>query len=209
MPPALRERTTAQSTGRRRTRAAITAALAVLVAAVALGVWGWSQAASAPARGSAFSPLPVGAKAPRLYLSEAGSAPASASFPAAGTLTLVSFLATQPDTAATASRSQAVELVSLADQYGPEGVHVLIVDDTAIPPSLSMLENTVYDWQLGDVPLLADPGHVASDRFGVPSSPTTLLIGRTGRVIARWNGYVLTAVVAQALASAISPGKPL
>ena len=46
---------------------------------------------------------------------------------AAGALTLVSFLATQPDTAATASRSQAVELVSLAHQYGSKGVHVVIV----------------------------------------------------------------------------------
>ena len=143
-----------------------------------------------------------------MNLFDAGSAPVSTSFPAAGALTLVSFLATQPDTAATASRSQAVELVSLADQYAAKGVHVLIVDNTALPVSLSVLENTVYDWQLGDVPLLADPGHVASDRFGVPSSPTTLLIGRTGTVIARWNGYVLTAVVAQALTSAISPGKP-
>lgn len=142
-----------------------------------------------------------------MKLSEAGSAPVPIAFPAAGALTLVSFLATQPDTAATASRSQAVELVSLADQYGPKGVHALIVDNTAIPASLSTLENTVYDWQLGDVPLLADPGHLASDRFGVPSSPTTLLIGRTGKVIARWSGYVLTAVVGQALTSVISPGK--
>jgi len=142
-----------------------------------------------------------------MKLSEAGSAPVSMAFPAAGALTLVSFLATQPDTAATASRSQAVELVSLAHQYGSKGVHVVIVDNTAIPASPSTLENTVYDWQLGDVPLLADPGHLASDRFGVPSSPATLLIGRTGKVIARWSGYVLTAAVAQALTSAISPGK--
>jgi hypothetical protein len=208
MPSALRERTAARPTKRRRTMAAISAALAVLVAAlVVLGVRPWSHGSAGPAPGAAFSPLPVGAKAPRMKLSAAGSAPVSIAFPAAGALTLVSFLATQPDTAATASRSQAVELVSLADQYGPKGVHVLIVDNTAVPAALSTLENTVYDWQLGDVPLLADPGHVASDRFGVPSSPATLLIGRTGKVIARWGGYVLTAVVAQALTSAISPGK--
>jgi hypothetical protein len=209
MPAALRERTTDQPAVRRRTLAAISAVLALLVAAVVIGVRVWPHLTSGPATGGAFAPLPVGAKAPRISLSRAGSAPAPASFPAAGTLTLVSFLATQPDTAATPSRSQAVELVSLADQYGRKGVHVLIVDNTAVPASLSVLENTVYDWQLGDVPLLADPGHVASDRFGVTSAPTTLLIGRTGKVMARWNGYVLTAVVAQALTSAISPGKPL
>jgi AhpC/TSA family len=208
MPSALRERTPAKSGERRRTIAVISAVLAALTAGLVLGLRTWSQATPAPASAGGFSPLPVGAKAPRMGLSKAGSAPASTSFPAAGALTLVSFLATQPDTAATASRSQAVELASLADQYGPQGVHVLIVDDTAIPASLSMLENTAYDWQLSDVPLLADPGHVASDRFGVASSPTTLLIGRTGTVIDRWNGYVPTAVAAQALASAISPGKP-
>jgi hypothetical protein len=83
---------------------------------------------SVRATGGAFAQLPVGAKASRISLSRAGSAPAPASFPAAGALTLVSFLATQPDSAATSSRSQAVELVSIADQYGRKGVHVLIVD---------------------------------------------------------------------------------
>jgi hypothetical protein len=123
--------------------------------------------------------------------------------PVSGALTLVSFLVTQPDGAATPSRSQAVELVSLSSQYAAKGLHVEIVDDTATPATQGSLENTGYDWQLGRLPLLTDPGHAAANRYGITAAPTTLLIGRTGAVLARWNGYVLTAVAAQAIDSAL------
>jgi hypothetical protein len=156
------------------------AALAACALALAVAFWPSPHAGSAPPPSAAPAPVPV-----------------------AGAVTLVSFLATQPDGAATPSRSQAVELVSLSSQYAAKGLRVEIVDDTATPAAQSVLENTVYDWQLGSMPLLADPGHAIAHRYGITTAPTTLLIGRTGAVLARWNGYVLTAVAAQAIASAL------
>jgi hypothetical protein len=169
---------------RRRPVAAVSAGVAALVAgALALAVAFWPSP-----HASAAAPPPSAASAP---------------VPVSGAVTLVSFLATQPDGAATPSRSQAVELVSLSSQYAAKGLHVEIVDDTANPAVQTVLDNTVYDWQLGSLPLLADPGHAIAHRYGITTAPTTLLIGRTGTVLARWNGYVLTAVAAQAIASAL------
>jgi hypothetical protein len=156
------------------------AALAACALALAVAFWPSPNTGSAPPPSAAPAPVPV-----------------------SGSVTLVSFLATQPDGAATPSRSQAVELVSLSSQYAAKGLHVEIVDDTATPAAQTVLENTVYDWQLGSMPLLADPGHAVAHRYGITTAPTTLLIGRTGAVLARWNGYVLTAVAAQAIASAL------
>jgi hypothetical protein len=177
-------RTPSRSRPRARRRGpvmAVSAALAALVACVlALAVIFWPGPHARAAAPPSVAPVPV-----------------------SGSVTLVSFLITQPDGAATPSRSQAVELVSLFSQYTAKGLRVEIVDDTATPAAQSVLENTVYDWQLGSMPLLADPGHAIAHRYGVTTAPTTLLIGRTGVVLARWNGYVLTAVAAQAIASAL------
>jgi hypothetical protein len=156
------------------------AALAILACALAIVVAFWPSPHTGQNATTPAAPLPV-----------------------TGALTLVSFLATQPDAADTPSRSQAVELVSLSSQYAAKGLHVEIVDDTAASAGQSALENTGYDWQLGRLPLLADPGHAIARQYGIATAPTTLLIGRTGAVIARWNGYVLTAVAAQAIASAL------
>jgi len=161
-------------------RPLMAAALAVLACALAIVVAFWPSPHTGQNATTPAAPLPV-----------------------TGALTLVSFLATQPDAAATPSRSQAVELVSLSSQYAAKGLSVEIVDDTAASATQSALENTVYDWQLGRLPLLADPGHAIAHRYGIATAPTTLLIGRTGAVVARWNGYVLTAVAAQAIASAL------
>jgi hypothetical protein len=168
---------------RRRPVVAVCASIAALACALAFAV--------------AFWPSP--------HASAAAAPPsaASAPLPVSGALTLVSFLATQPDGAATPSRSQAVELVSLSSQYAAKGLRVEIVDDTPTPAAQSVLDNTVYDWQLGSLPLIADPGHAIAHRYGITTAPTTLLIGRTGTVLARWNGYVLTAVAAQAINSAL------
>jgi hypothetical protein len=168
-------------TRRHRPIAAVSAGIAAIVAcALAVVIAFWPSPHASPA-----------------------AAPSAAQLPVSGELTLVSFLATQPDAAATPSRSQAVELVSLSAQYAAKGLRVEIVDDTATPAAQSVLENTAYDWQLGSLPLLADPGHATAHHYGVTSAPTTLLIGRTGTVLARWNGYVLTAVAAQAITSAL------
>jgi len=181
MSTVLRTRTRPPSGSRTpRRRPLVAAALAVLACALAIVV--------------AFWPSP--------HTGRNATTPA-AQLPVSGTLTLVSFLATQPDGAATPSRSQAVELVSLSSQDAAKGLHVEIVDDTAAPAAQNALENTVYDWRLGSLPLLADPGHAIAHRYEITSAPTTLLIGRTGVVLARWNGYVLTAVAAQAINSAL------
>jgi len=205
MSNALRSRTSSSSTPRTRRPAAmamaVSAAIVVLAGSVLIGIVLWLPAQSAP-----FTALAVGDRAPRVELANAGAAGASTALPATGEATLVSFLATQPDTASAPSRSQAVELVSLFSQYAAKGLHVEIVDDSATPPALNALENTVYDWQLGQLPLLADPGHSAANRYGITTAPATLLIGRNGKVLARWNGYVLTDVVAQAVTSALFEG---
>jgi hypothetical protein len=187
MSTVLRPRTPTPSRPRVRRRGPIVAASAGVAAVVACAL----------ALAVAFWPSP--------HASAAAAPPsaASAPVPVSGAVTLVSFLATQPDGAASPSRSQAVELVSLSSQYATKGLRVEIVDDTATPAAQSVLDNTVYDWQLGSLPLLADPGHAIAHRYGITTAPTTLLIGRTGTVLARWNGYVLTAVVAQAIASAL------
>jgi len=187
MSTVLRPRTPTPSRPRVRRRGPIVAASAGIAA----------LAACALALAVAFWPSP--------HASAAAAPPsaASAPVPVSGALTLVSFLVTQPDDAATPSRSQAVELVSLSSQYAAKGLHVEIVDDTATPADQGLLENTGYDWQLGSLPLLADPGHAIARRYGITTAPSTLLFGRTGAVLARWNGYVLTAVAAQAINSAL------
>ena len=184
--------------------------IAALTGAVSLGVTlcpGGRSAALARSA-TAFTPLPVGAQAPRLELADAGAGNASAAFPAAGEVTLVSFLATQPDTANTPSRSQAVALVSLHSQYSAKGLHAVIVDESPAATKQDALTNTLYDWQLGQIPLLADPGHAAASRYGVTDAPTTLLISRSGTVLARWNGYVLTATATQAITPALAQDAP-
>jgi peroxiredoxin len=204
MSNALRSRASSSTVHTRRPATmvlAVSAAIAVLAASTLIGIVLWPHAQSAP-----FTALAVGARAPRVELANASAAGASAALPATGEATLVSFLATQPDTASTPSRSQAVELVSLFSQYAAKGLHVEIVDESAASSTLNALENTVYDWQLGKIPLLADPGHSAANRYGVTTAPTTLLIGRNGKVLARWNGYVLTAAAAQAVTSALVEG---
>ena len=153
-----------------------------------------------------LSALPVGAVAPKVELAGADAAGANRDLPTPGGVTLVSFLATNPDSADTPSRSQAVELVSLASQYAAKGLQVTIVDDSSTPASETALENTRYDWQLASLPLLADPDHATAYRYGVASAPATLLIGRDGRVLDRWSGYVLTAVAAQAISAALIEG---
>lgn len=118
---------------------------------------------------------------------------------ASGELTLLSFLATQPDAANTASRNQAVVLTSLSTQYHGAGLNVAIVDESPASPSTQALTNTAYDWRLGSVAMLEDPGHGAADHYGVTGTPATYLISSTGTILAHWTGYVLTSTAAAAI----------
>lgn len=160
-------------------------------------------AGSAPASSRPTAALAVGAKAPALNLTDAATGNRYALASAPGTLTLVSFLSTQPDTANTPSRSQAVALLSLATQYGARGLHVAIVDDSDTPAGPGALANTAYDWQLGPVALLADPGHGAAGRYGVLSTPSSYLINASGTILARWSGYVLTSTVVAGITASL------
>lgn len=117
--------------------------------------------------------------------------------PAPGTLHLVAYLATQPDTAATASRSQAVALKSLQTQYGAKGLTTEIIDESGA--SVDALVNTYYDWQLGTVRLLPDPTGKLAQRHAVHNLPTVVLSDANGTVVKRWDAPVLTVEVAQAL----------
>lgn len=119
-----------------------------------------------------------------------------------GSLHLLVFLTTQPDTAAGLSRSQAVEVGSLINQYGRKGLTAEIVDESGA--NRNTLINTYYDWHLGQIRLVADPGRSLAARFGVKTSPATLLIDRSGSVVARWNSYSPTAQAAQAISSRLT-----
>jgi hypothetical protein len=121
---------------------------------------------------------------------------------AAGRIRLVAFLDTQPDSAATPSRSQATEITSLLAQYGSKGLTAEIVDESGA--ARSTLTNTYYDWRLGDVRLSDDTGHARARQYGVSIAPTVLLLDVNGTVVARWNSYVLAAQAAQAIAGKLT-----
>jgi hypothetical protein len=114
---------------------------------------------------------------------------------APGGLHLVAFLATRPDTAATASRAQAVTLKSLQTQYGGKGLTTEIIDESGAPADA--LLNTYYDWQLGDVRLLPDPAGKLAQHHAVHNLPTVVLSDATGTVVKRWDSAVLTVQAAQ------------
>jgi hypothetical protein len=118
---------------------------------------------------------------------------------------LVSFLATQPDTTDSASRRQAVGLVSMATQFTADGLRVAIVDDTpgSGQPNRNALINTSYDWRLGAVALLDDPGHRLARSYAVTGTPTTVLLDGSGRLVARWDGQTLTATLSSAITRAL------
>jgi hypothetical protein len=122
-----------------------------------------------------------------------------------GHIVLLSFLVTQLDTLASASRSQAVALLSMQHQYGPKGVEVVLVDESGDgtgqgSPPLSTLLNVTYDWDLGSIPLLSDgASHTTARAYGIQQIPTTFLLGASGQVVNRWNGRALAAQLGQAL----------
>jgi hypothetical protein len=133
---------------------------------------------------------------------------------------LLSFLQTVPDTAPTPSRSQAVFLLSMAHQYGPRGLRVVIVDASVLEPSSALASasalargstptpasraskdavlNASYDWHL-QIPLLLDPDGKLARQLHVNSLPTTLLVAADGTIIQRWQGLTRPAVLAQGI----------
>ncbi|MFI1092690.1 hypothetical protein [Streptomyces sp. NPDC020917] len=124
--------------------------------------------------------------------------------PAPGSLHLVAFLATQPDTADTPSRAQAVALKSLQEQYGRKGLTIEIVDESGAGEDA--LVNTTYDWQLGAIRLAADPGGALARRSGVHTLPTVVLRDAAGALVKRWDSAVLTVQAAQVISGRLAAG---
>ncbi|MGO9084020.1 MAG: TlpA family protein disulfide reductase [Candidatus Sulfotelmatobacter sp.] len=113
-----------------------------------------------------------------------------------------SFLQTVPDTADTPSRSQVVFLASMAQQYGPRGLRVAIVDASdltlASQPSHDAVLNSSYDWHL-NFPLLFDQKGQLARALQVKEVPTTFLVAIDGTIVQRWQGLTRPAVLAQGI----------
>jgi len=113
-----------------------------------------------------------------------------------GRVILLSFINTQAEaTSATAdpSRAQIVFLKSMQEQYGLQGLVVLIVDaarmTTGKQPSQDQLINFTYDWQLENIPVLNDSDGSVARSYSVKSTPATFLIGADGIIQQRWDGF--------------------
>jgi len=115
---------------------------------------------------------------------------------------LLAFLQTVPDTADTPSRNQVVFLASMAQQYGPRGLRVAIVDATVLvpgsQPSHDAVLNASYDWRL-EFPLLLDQNGQLARQLGVKEVPTTFLIAIDGTIVQRWQGRTRPAILAQGI----------
>jgi len=115
---------------------------------------------------------------------------------------LLTFLQTIPDTADTPSRNQVVFIASMAQQYGPRGLRVAVIDASALAlgsqPSHSAVLNASYDWQL-KVPLLLDQDAHLAHKLAVGEVPTTFLISADGQILDRWQGLTRPAVLAMAI----------
>jgi len=107
------------------------------------------------------------------------------------------------------SRGQLVFLKSMARQYAPKGVEVLVVacNGPCGGPPLAprALLNFTYDWQLDGLTVLCDDATTAL-RYGVSTLPTTVLIASDGRIQRRWDGFAAPAQLALALESLV--GRP-
>ncbi len=124
---------------------------------------------------------------------------------------LLSFINTRADAASTTSdpsRAQIVFLKSMQQQYGADGLKVMILDAarqvTGKQSSLDELINFTYDWQLDSIPVLIDNGAEAVARYGVSTVPSTFLIGPDGVIRQRWNGIATSSQLALSITTLIS-----
>ncbi len=112
-------------------------------------------------------------------------------------------------TQADPSRGQLVFLRSMAQQYAPNGLEVLIVGCNRLsrgePLTAGALLNFTYDWQLDGVTVLRDDDEATAIRYGISTLPTTFLIAPDGRIQRRWNGFVASPQLALAIESLVGP----
>jgi len=112
-------------------------------------------------------------------------------------------------TQADPSRGELVFLNSMAQQYAPKGLEVLIVGRNGLfsgkPLAPGALLNFTYDWQLDGVTVLGDDNEAATIRYGISTLPTTFLIAADGRIQRRWDGFVASPQLALAIESLVGP----
>lgn len=109
-----------------------------------------------------------------------------------GTRSIVSFVslrAHQPSDSA--SRGQIAILKSLRHQTKLAALQIVVVAyaGPGQPPSASVLTNALYDWGLGEIPLLSDRSATAARAYRVTHAPTTFLVAADGRILHRWDGF--------------------
>jgi peroxiredoxin len=90
----------------------------------------------------------------------------------------------------------------MAQQYGPRGLRVAVVDASVImsgsEPSQDAVLNAGYDWAL-KIPLLVDLHGELARQLGVKQVPTTFLIAADGTILQRWQGPTRPATLAQSI----------
>jgi peroxiredoxin len=95
-----------------------------------------------------------------------------------------------------------VFLASMAQQYGPRGLRVAIVDASILlagsQPSHDAVLNASYDWHL-KFPLLLDQNGQLTRELGVREVPTKFLVAIDGTIVQRWQGRTRPAILAQGI----------
>ncbi len=92
------------------------------------------------------------------------------------------------------SRSVVVFLQSLLAQYWDKGLEVVV----ALRPGQED-ENLRYDWGLAGIRLIPHPG------IPIRSWPTTMLIAPEGKIVRRWEGFVMPADLGLAVRQVMGP----
>jgi len=104
------------------------------------------------------------------------------------------------------SKSQAVFLRSMARQYGPQGLRVVVIGSfhEGRSEDSDRLINLVHDWELGDMVLFPDEDSRARSAYGVQRQPTTFLIDSHRFVRWQREGFAPAQELAAAIESVLS-----
>ena len=116
--------------------------------------------------------------------------------------TLVFFINIAEEDNNSCSRSQAVVAQSLDWQYAAKGIRIVAVDERAdchgAKFEREQLATAAAHWHLS-FDVLTDPDATLCHALRLHALPATILVSPSGNEIARWQGYVRTPVLAQAI----------
>jgi len=125
---------------------------------------------------------------------------------------LFSFLTVLPDTEPSPSRTQIEFLRSMQQQYGHDGLRVVIAHETGVGSTAAdettALLIATYDLRLDHLPLISDANASLRSHFEVQTIPTTLLLDSRGCEVRKWTGLVLPAFLAEAIVPTIDASRP-